>query len=83
MNKTIVIALYNNGEVLGAFETWDKAERAVIKQLKKFYRKNYPDKEEWKIQHFKSDIQHLKDFGSVSGFAYLQLTTIETIYDPM
>lgn len=83
MKRTIVIVLYNNGEILGAFDTWDKAERAVIKQLKKFYRKNYPDKEEWKIQHFKSDIQHLKDFGNVSGFAYLQTVMAEEIYDPM
>ena len=83
MKRTIVIALYNNGEILGAFETWHKAERAVINQLKKFYRKSYPDKEEWKIQHFKSDIQHLKEFGSVSGFVYLQTVMIETIYDPM
>lgn len=83
MKRTIVIALYNNGEILGAFDTWDKAERAVIKQLKKFYREQLPKRDEWILYHFKSDIEHLKRCGNVSGFAYLQTVMVEEIYDPM
>lgn len=82
MSRTIVIALYNNGEILGAFDTWNKAERAVIKQLKKFYREQFPKKEQWILHHFKSDIEHLKEYGNISGFAYLQTIVIDNIYNP-
>ena len=79
MNPVYVVAIYDDGQVLGVFDTWVKAEMAVSKRLKKFYR-SCPDNKELTFKSYKDDLWHLKTYGSVIHFAHLETAVLNKTY---
>lgn len=79
MSPVYVVAIYDDGQVLGIFDTWVKAEMAVSKRLKKYY-KGWTASKELALASYKDDLWHLKIYGNVIDFAHLETAVLNKTY---